>query len=547
MNRSNNEAVNRQHNTPYMLEPKTDISFLPPSNLTEAPRASRPTPMTYGQLLEHGKRYLSEQGISRQQVNNLLSALRRWIDAQGFSLSRVVAEEFDLEFDLHFARYCDALEDLAPRTQGDRQEQILRWKRIVAALRTRDTLPDSFHEALAHSIELSPLPRRQIALDAGMGTNTLYLWSTGGTKPSPALFPIVARLEEVLELPQGTLQSRLPLLRRARYARDQGKKPNETSFTKTRRAQKASGAEFRLKATARLNGQWHDLLTLKTDPMRDHARARNTWRLKPVHKVSQRITEAMLFDGQVCVTAGMQWGFWASYLGWLHLPQGENLPLEMCDTLGWLADPDRVIKRAKWMMRHSGGKFHNGVSVFLQLVASYLRSDTGYVWLTPALRETVPDVALLEPESGSESANDGERWRRHCELAREKVIAFQKRALDTMGIRQSRDTTERPAVVLHDEFPLKKLVEFMGALERSAPPPAHKRDYVAWIRDVTLLRMIVSNPHRPTRLERLSTTMSLQKFGRLPARTSTLLQTALADRPREQWSQPRWLRATNLP
>jgi len=51
-------------------------------------------------------------------------------------------------------------------------------------------------------------------------------------------------------------------------------------------------------------------------------------------------------------------------------------------------------------------------------------------------------------------------------------------------------------VVLNDSFPLKRLVDFVERLERSGPPPAHQRSYFAWIRDVTLCRMLISNPLR---------------------------------------------------
>ena len=205
----------------------------------------------------------------------------------------------------------------------------------------------------------------------------------------------------------------------------------------------------------------------------------------------------MVIDGQVCATAGVHWGYWASYLGWLqlNLPDGGGIAAGAADTLAWLSDPVLVIRYMRWQMRRANQKFHNGINVFLQLAESYLRPGTGYLWLRSELRATVPELKLA---SSGESFADGsaDAWRTHCAMARAKLREFRNRAFDTMGIRVSRDPTERIAGVLHDEFPLKRLVDFCETLERSAPPPAHHRDYCAWIRDVAMCKLITSNPLR---------------------------------------------------
>lgn len=108
----------------------------------------------------------------------------------------------------------------------------------------------------------------------------------------------------------------------------------------------------------------------------------------------------------------------------------------------------------------------------------------------------VPGLALLPYRSTGEPVSDVDAWRLHCEKARMTVREFRVRAEDTMGVRVSRDPTERVAVVLHDAFPLKRILEFVEALEGASPPPAHERVYRAWLRDVALCRMLVSNPLR---------------------------------------------------
>lgn len=459
--------------------------------------------MTYRQLLERGCEYLGRDGMGDQQVKNMASALRRWTGLHGYSDERSLGDDFGQDFDKQFSRFCDLLQDgNATRTQKDRQEQLLRWRRIAQALRQTDTLPASFAEALSHCVRASRLTRGQVCRSVGITVKQLEYWCSGNGQPRADLVKVVPQLEKVLELPVDTLLHRLPLARRSRYLRGQAKHDRTTSFTKTRRAQrKGTGGSYAATFEGQLATQWQDLLMLKCDSLREHARARNTWRTKPIHRIAIRVEPWMLVGDHVCPTASVQWGIVSSYLGWLSLPRpaGPAKAEDGTRTLAWLADPVQVIAYARWMIARSGNRFHNGVNVTLQTVESYLRPETGFVWLRPDLRGTAPDLKLLEsphpaslPPPGDESA----RWQEHCALARQKICEFRVRAEDSMKVKPSRDPQERIVGLLQDEFPLKRLVEFVHTLQNSAPPPAHHRDYVAWIRDVTLCRLLMSNPLR---------------------------------------------------
>lgn len=454
--------------------------------------------MTYGQFLDHGITLFGP--AAKQQAKNFASALRLWVQVHGYSFEKRVGEEFSVDFDKFFLRFSDVIaERLAPRTQRDRQEQLLRWRRIAQELREHDLLPAAFSDALQHCLNASPLTLAQIARDSGIGVHSLRYWAAGRGQPRGAAVNELAGLEATLELPAGTLASRLPPARRTRYERGVVKKQKTTSFTKVRKVQRARvGEPYAVKFSAALSAQWTDLLRLKTNPLRKGARGRNTWRVKPVDRVGSLIQPWMVVDGQVCPTAGVHWHFFASYLGWLSLarPEGPGISSADTHTLAWLADPEQVISYAMWRIDFSGKKFHNGVNVMLQLVESYLRPGSGFLWLRPELRATVPSMSLVADEAHGSEHSEKAAWQKHCEIARRQLREFREKTADTMGLRLSRDPTERLAAVLHDEFPLKKLVEFIETLERSAPPPAHHRDYCAWIRDVTLCRLMASNPLR---------------------------------------------------
>lgn len=439
--------------------------------------------------------------MGTQQVKNLASAIRLWVKIHGFVLDRNIGDELGKDFDHFFIRFCDAMaETLAPRTQRDRQEQVIRWRRIAANLRACDTLPQSFSEALTICVSSSPLPKATIAREAGIAVPTLQNWMNGTQLPRlEHSLTGFGRLETVLELSPGTLLNKVPLMRRNRYQRGEKKSEPLTSYGKLRRQQIATIPPYVMQMTPRLNDQWQDLLRFKTDTLRPGARARNTWRVKKIERTSLDVRPSAIIDGHVCVTGSVQFGMVSSYLGWLKLdaPIGAGISDDDVQTIAWLTKSDYVIRYAKWLMRRSGNLFHNGVNVFLQTVESHLRPESGYIWLNPELMNSLPQEllrqAMGQPQGTSDEATN---WKDYCRRERATIREFRERARDTHGLKRSREPAERLATVLNDAFPLKVLVNFVETLERSVPPPSHLRDYRAWLRDIVLCRFLLTNPIR---------------------------------------------------
>jgi len=456
--------------------------------------------LTYESLLEHGSAYMRQQGMGNQQVKNICSALRSWLEVHGFSAGKLLGDEFRQDFDRHFLRYCDAIsERVAPRTQKDRQEQILRWRRVAEALRKRDTLPESFAAALAHCTSASPLSKAEIARTCGISPQTLAYWTSGLGAPRGESLFAVAKLEEVLEVPVGSLTGRVPLARHTRYARG-ARRDTSSTFTNLRKAQLKQVKKYGMAFTPRLAMQWLEVIHHKTsiDDEDEGGRIDRTWRLKPIDTVTIRVTPAMLADGQICVTAGVQWGMVRSYLGWLCLarPVGRGVTVDCADTLAWLTDVESLKDYAKWLERRSANVFHNGINVFLQTIESHLRPKTGFVWLRHDLAETINTAHHAHWERQSSNWQSVGGWQARCEATRVALRRYREFKVGKKPIPKSRNPVERVAVVLNDQFPLKKLVEFVNTLERSMPPPAHHRDYCAWIRDVVLCKLLISNPLR---------------------------------------------------
>lgn len=471
-------------NLPLEAGPKIDIPM--------------PSALTYERLLAHGCYVLSMQDMGSQQIKNFASALRLWIRIHGFADARAINEDFGKDFDNLFTRFCDNMNDtLAQRTQCDRQEQILRWRRIAEAVRRHDVLPDTFGEALRFCITSSSMSETAVARAVGLTPTALRHWMLRDGMPTSRTLDNVLRLEELFKLPKGTLIGRIPQARRAWYARGLARISTSTSFTKIRQQQTAATSNYTPKFQGRIAEQWETLIRFKTDSLRDDARARNTWRTKLIDRVSQRVHPSSIIDGRVCATASVNWGMIASFLGWLSLENagGPRIPAEEATTLAWLCHKDYVLQYAKWAMRRSNGKFHNGINVFIQVIESYLRPNSGFLWLNETIADTLPD-GVLRRQMGTNSQRDTKAWQNFCATTRRELREFRERAADLHGIRRSRDPSERLAAVLNDEFPLRKLVEFVESIERNMPPPAHQRDYRAWLRDVVLCRLLLTNPLR---------------------------------------------------
>lgn len=455
--------------------------------------------LTYQALLAQGAELLAKEGMTRQPIANLCSALRLWMRVHGFAPERLVHHDLGSDFDRLLLQFADAIAPkLSPRTQRDRQEQMVRWQRSATLLQRVDSLPLAFAEALRVSVAASGRPAREVARESGIPVTTFTNWLDGKVMPRGVTVAQIPALEATLGLPRATLLARLPATRRNRYERSGEAKSRASSFTERRRAQKRTTGNYWPAFEGRLAEQWAAVLDLKTDLHREHGTHHNSWRLKEPAAVATRIRPWMLHNGMVCATASVQWGMLAGYIGWMSLPKPSGLELakDCANTLAWLADADRVIAHSRWLATRSGNRIHNGVAVFLQTVCSYLRPTTGFLWLNPQLRH---NLRALGPQvcGWAQGIDTDEAWQAHCKEAARKLRSHLRRQLPPgQKPRCSRDPVERAAVVLNDEVPLRVLVQFLGRLKASPPPIAHERDYRAWLRDVVLSEMIVRNPLR---------------------------------------------------
>ncbi|MDP4301639.1 hypothetical protein [Leptothrix discophora] len=454
--------------------------------------------MTYASLTDAGRNLLSDGGMPKQQVDNLVAALNLWRRVHEISPDALVGKHFGTDFDDMFLRFQDGIQDShAERTRRDRAEQLLRWRTLHDQLRLLDTLPERFSDALKLAVDASPHSLPQIARSIGVAAPTLRRWKLGEGLPKSVDVHVIASLEIALELPKGALVRRLPPTRRTRYSRTPHEKRPSTKFGQRMQRNRRKGA-YAIKFTPRIATQWKDLTRFKSDLTREGATQRNSWRVKPLEKTSFRVPPAAVCDGQVCATAGVHFGSIASYLGRLALPapDGIGLALAEADTLAWLALPAHVEAHTRWMTRRADGIVHNGLMMFLGHVRSHIKPITGYVWSTPGLAKTLPDSVREELELSGDGPELKQAWQSHCSRAYERLLSFTNLLERRARIGRSRHPRERIETILQDDFPLLHLVAFAEALESTPPPIEHRRDYLSWLRDIVFVRMLISNPLR---------------------------------------------------
>ena len=458
------------------------------------------THSSYSDLERFGRESLAGDKRSPGQIANFRTALNTWREVHKREWNSQLDADFDTNFDRLFLHYQDVQgEHIAARTLRDRCEQLLWWRRALEAMRGKDTLPASFSGALNLAFERSGLTKAALCRMAGISAPTFNRWLSKNHLPERSSSHLIGAVESALDLSPGTLTRRLPARRRARYERTGGKTaagPQTTYGCRVQRNRRKL-KPFSLAATPRLMSQWREVLALKTDPDRDGATLRNSWRLKPPGRVGARIHWSMVIDGSVCVTAGGQYRQLATFLGFLALTPaqgGFETEKVQLDTLAWLVRADRIISYIKWVRRRSDNILHNGLFTLLDTMRAHLRPKTGYVWLTPELAQTLPDSEWpLGRPIATELAG---AWQLRCQTAYEALMQYTRKLKAEGKTQKSRDPKEVFQDIVASEFPMRELVRVIQAIENDPPPVIQKRNYACWIRDVLFLKMLNRHPLR---------------------------------------------------
>lgn len=469
------------------------------SQRTLMPSISQGFSLKYSELRERARRQLEQDGWKANRVANFMVAFNGWLKCHDMDDHHIVGQEMQAAFDATSLAYINWLREkgISERTQRDRFDFLLLLRKLHRDLSCQDELPKAFGLAIIQLIERDPRSTAVIGSEAGIPKSTIESWVAERHTPSQRNAAQVRNLETVLNIPNGTLTSRLE---KRPYSSKKSERSGLTRFGQRMRQIVVSGERVRIAPTDRLMAQWLDFLRYKTDPLLEGADAHALWRTKLPHQSGVLPAWNTMVDGLICPTAGVYWSLFSGYLGWLtrERPEGEGMPAHQADTLAWLVHTEHLIRHTNWRIGRAEKIINNGTLNFLRFAKSVLRPQTGYVWHTDQLAETLPEGILLAGRllSDIDISNRREAWRLACESTHDALTKRIHTIIKNNRVKFSRDPQESiQAILAHDE-PLRVILDMIRTMEIVVPPKRHGGIFYVWLRDLLLIKMMCTNPLR---------------------------------------------------
>ncbi len=443
-------------------------------------------PITYPQLRFEMQKQLetTNLGNSKQTLNNLNTALRKYLEELAIQEEAVVGVEFRTSYYKLVSRHLANME-VAGRPEKsirDRKSLLKKWhslfielaKQHAAYAREQSPFLCALKEALPRGVS-----QEKLAKQASVPLSTLKRWLSGQA-PTARSLPSVRRMERFLALPAGQLTDFIPGISKTA----QSPSPLEAAIPYRVKLKQNSASPYRLvSASEPFKKQWLEFLFYKTTPLPfDIQRSeRGRWSTTPLHPgkaVEAKKWFAFTTDSQHVPSAGIAWGYVSAYLGWLANNAGLS---ESCQTLAMFTDVGLIGRYMSWYIQRSGGEVNGGHVRFLQFALTLLHPRTGYLTQKPELRLTLA------------AAPSEEQWTARCSTAFSK-LAGQAKALRRVE-KKGRDPNAPVTAVLQLENPMLALQDMLHRL-RSSRPTAGTYTEALWGRDVLLIGLMMRSPLR---------------------------------------------------
>jgi len=444
-------------------------------------------------------------GISSSSIDNILSALRRFMAAHGVADNSVIGATLR---GTYYKARDKHLEQL--RAEGRSAEYV--GNRKLWLSKCRAVLCEADRRSSAARSELSPF---QIALkeligqrgtikgtarEAGVPLATLRRWLDGAV-PNAATSHLVVRLEILYGLTRGTLSDLLPL--RARPV-GQPKQDDGELLEYRERLKEQSTSPYALKeASEALRAEWRELVHFKTEFGQFRRWSGGTaqvllrqksgrWKTTRDFVEAERPSTWHAFrNGLFVPTAGVAWSFVSQYLGWLRLPQAEGglgLAEHQVQTLAHLANGGYVERYIEWKVARGGGTVHGGITTFLKHVKSLCHPKTGYI---------TQSASVLAHRVGVVSA---EQWQAICLQAYEAASAKHSDFKDVES--RNRNPFDPIRTLLNMVNPLEGVIDAVKRMDANRPTTGGRAEAL-WARDRLLVTLLASNPLRKKNIQLL--------------------------------------------
>ena len=469
----------------------------------QAPKATKRVNPTYAEMRQLATTLWTEEGTPQYIISNLKTALNAWMRYINVADNSLIGPEFREDFEEALYQFSthEIEHGRGKRTAKDRSEFIVRWKKIYDENSMLDLLPSSFSEALGELLRRANFDAYELSRRSGIHIDTIKNWLADKYVPRVDAVPRLSKIETALAVPHGTLIRKVGHIRHQWLAAKSKQDPTlrtQTPYQKRMSQKHKEKHYYSHPPTPRLQEQWTELIRFKSDPFREGAIPRNTWRLKRADKVARKYDWSAKFENMICPTANMQWNMLSLFLGWLSQPShvGKGIQREASDTLAWLIRDDVFVQYLNWQIRRSDNIIHNGIMTALQNAASMLRPKTGFIYNNPWLGHTLADEHLPKNLKNLPADEFEQAWQSECERVRRVYIARIKANTNSRQFKKSRDPRAPILSILQQERPSEALMLLVREMESNPPPKNNRQVYPAYLRDKVLLKIMITNPLR---------------------------------------------------
>jgi hypothetical protein len=457
----------------------------------------------YVDLQQYAKNILTAKKSASGVIQNYKTALNSWMSGLGLTEKSLVGTEMTTHFDRSWTTVMDELliAGKSKRTVQDRCELMVRWQQFFSQMHDTDTLPGNFSAALVEAMRRVGMTTGELARATAIDAQRLRTWETDTNAPKGSHIDDVAAVELALRLPSGRLSGRLGLAGltwASARAQMRAGTATRTAYGDRMSALALEKLRYINWPEGQLREQWKDVISFKSDALRQDAVPGNTWRLKKLRNSGLRVSQANVLDGMVCSAADASWSFIGGYLGWLTLAcehGGCGLAPQQVTSLAWLANADRVFQYLAWKQRRAG-MVHKGIVQVLNNCCMFLRPESGWIWLHSDLAKTMDEVHRLADFDGLSTDEVQSLWRAKCASVHALYMERAKRLSVKGVLKQSRDVTASIKDILAERRPLQIVMGMVAKLERMPPRVSNSVAQAIWFRDILLLKMLASNPLR---------------------------------------------------
>lgn len=453
------------------------------------------SPLTYGQLRAAMTVKMQSERRSSHSTDNLNAALRSFCRERGLNDDDVVGSEMRASYYKALTFHVDGLErlDRSKAYIANRKSYLSAWHSLLVALdkqlATESQSTSPFQVALQELVGKAG-SQRALARETHIALATLKRW-LGGGRPAAKALPSIRRTERLFGLTEGTLTE---LAFSGRCSKAPLQSPYVPIAYRERMKTLCKKKYILRDVTPELQARWQDFVGYKT-AIRTGTKARSRagkWRITDSRSRLDPDKDWYAFvDGEYVPTAAIAWKKVAGFLGWLQLPQvdgGMGMGAQQAQYLAWLVRDDLVERYLSWKIRRSGNTIHSGIGEFSRFVRGLVHPETGYLTLTPEL-ET------------SSVVKGGLTWREQCESCFRGMKELQQHFEEQA--KASRNPFEPIQTVLSLSNPLEAVADMTFRMQADRPLTNGTQEAV-WARDLTLIRLLASNPLRIKNLQELT-------------------------------------------